>query len=344
MPRVTLAEVAARAGVSKATASLALRNQPEIREATRARVRAAAEVLGYRPDPALSVIAAHRWRTGPARSGSSLAFVVAYPRNLRAPYLQKRREGAVRRAAELGHSLEVLDLAEMPVRRVEGILQARGVRGVLLAQSRYVTETPALAWGKYAAVAVGFAHSRTQLHLVRDDSFFSFRRAWEAVLAAGYRRPGAVFLPEDGSENELRLVAVWSALRERLAAESREVPRLHWDYTRPEGLAVWVRRHRPDAVIGYDNRVLLALRAAGLAVPGDIGFASLDVGDRPGEVAGIDHLPGRTGEVAVEFLDLLIRRGEFGLPAERQVLLVGTRWLPGATLPDGGADVVSGRR
>lgn len=54
MTPVNLRSVARAAGVSLATASLALRSRDEISVETRARVQAAAEKLGYRPNPLVS--------------------------------------------------------------------------------------------------------------------------------------------------------------------------------------------------------------------------------------------------------------------------------------------------
>lgn len=62
MARARLADVAARAGVSPATASLVLRDRPGPSPATREQVRRAAQALGYRPDRTASVLASHRSR------------------------------------------------------------------------------------------------------------------------------------------------------------------------------------------------------------------------------------------------------------------------------------------
>ncbi|HRE82426.1 MAG TPA: helix-turn-helix domain-containing protein, partial [Opitutaceae bacterium] len=59
----------------KATVSLALRNHPKIPEVTRQRLQRLAESLGYRPDPALARIAAHRWKTRDHPSEFVIAFV-----------------------------------------------------------------------------------------------------------------------------------------------------------------------------------------------------------------------------------------------------------------------------
>jgi DNA-binding LacI/PurR family transcriptional regulator len=60
--RVRLEDVAAEVGLSTASVSLVLRGVPGPSAATRERVLAAAERLGYRPDRAASLLAAHRSR------------------------------------------------------------------------------------------------------------------------------------------------------------------------------------------------------------------------------------------------------------------------------------------
>ncbi|MFV0413718.1 MAG: LacI family DNA-binding transcriptional regulator, partial [Oscillospiraceae bacterium] len=49
---VSIKDIAAQCGVSVATVSKALNNQSDISEATRERIRAAAEKLGYLPNSA----------------------------------------------------------------------------------------------------------------------------------------------------------------------------------------------------------------------------------------------------------------------------------------------------
>lgn len=57
--RVSLREVAAAAKVCVMTVSLALRDNPRISEATRARIKRLAAELGYHPDPELSRLMNH---------------------------------------------------------------------------------------------------------------------------------------------------------------------------------------------------------------------------------------------------------------------------------------------
>jgi LacI family transcriptional regulator len=60
---VKLKDVAARAGVSEATASLALNNKPGIKEATRHKVMEAARVLDYTPNETAQSLATSRTKT-----------------------------------------------------------------------------------------------------------------------------------------------------------------------------------------------------------------------------------------------------------------------------------------
>lgn len=61
--RPTLHDVAARAGVSKSLASLALQGSPKVSEARRAAVLAAADELGYRPNRTASSLVRQRTHT-----------------------------------------------------------------------------------------------------------------------------------------------------------------------------------------------------------------------------------------------------------------------------------------
>ena len=57
-----MADVAERAGVSRALVSIVMREVPGASDATRAHVRRAAEELGYRPDPRARMLRSQRSR------------------------------------------------------------------------------------------------------------------------------------------------------------------------------------------------------------------------------------------------------------------------------------------
>jgi DNA-binding LacI/PurR family transcriptional regulator len=118
---VGIRDVAKAAGVSVATASLALNGQPGVAEETRRRIVAAAAELGYRANPQAQAL--RRGRT------TTYGFVV---RNFANPYFLEVLSGAQQVAADSGATLLVLDsryspererwhIQEMAVQRVAGL-------------------------------------------------------------------------------------------------------------------------------------------------------------------------------------------------------------------------------
>ena len=114
-------DVARIAGVSVATASLALNGQPGVADGTRRRAQAAAEQLGYRANPQAQAL--RRGRT------TTYGFVV---RNFANPFFLEVLSGAQQVAAESGATLVVLDsryslererrhVQEMAAQRVAGL-------------------------------------------------------------------------------------------------------------------------------------------------------------------------------------------------------------------------------
>ena len=116
-----LRDVARMAGVSVATASLALNGQPGVADRTRRRIVAAAEQLGYHANPQAQAL--RRGHT------TTYGFVV---RNFANPFFLEVLSGAQQVAAESGATLLVLDsryslererrhVQEMAVQRVAGL-------------------------------------------------------------------------------------------------------------------------------------------------------------------------------------------------------------------------------
>jgi DNA-binding LacI/PurR family transcriptional regulator len=124
-PPAGLRDVAGMAGVSVATASLALNGQPGVADSTRRRIVAAAEQLGYHAN-----LQAQPLRRGRA---TTYEFVV---RNFANPFFLEVLSGAQQVAAESGATVFVLDsrysiererrhVQEMAVQRVAGLAMAQ---------------------------------------------------------------------------------------------------------------------------------------------------------------------------------------------------------------------------
>ena len=76
--RVTMARIAAEAGVSKNTVSLALRGDRQVTEATRTRIEEIANRLGYQRNPLMSHLMAVLRQQSPVSYRCNLALVNAH--------------------------------------------------------------------------------------------------------------------------------------------------------------------------------------------------------------------------------------------------------------------------
>src|SRR5690606_13231625 len=124
-------------GVHPTTVSLALRSHPSIPPATRKRIVAAAEALGYERDPLLDAFNFHRLHKRATKDGATIAFVVDANTS---PYFFGQAfhplvyEGAKSAAVAHHHSIEVFKLGphDLTTKQLNTIITSRGTGGVLL--------------------------------------------------------------------------------------------------------------------------------------------------------------------------------------------------------------------
>src|SRR5437016_2944553 len=105
----TMSDVARRAGVHPATVSRALRDDPRISVAQRAKVKRAAQKLGYRTNPLVAALMSARGARHGSDYRATLACITKYPPERKAPFLHDFGHligGARERAFGLGYKLE----------------------------------------------------------------------------------------------------------------------------------------------------------------------------------------------------------------------------------------------
>lgn len=174
--RVTIHDVAARAGVSQPTASLVLSNHPRARVAplTRQRVLAAAAELGYRPN----VVA----RSLTSRRSFALGVIVPDVRN---PFVADVVHGAERVAADAGYAMLLCDQQARDIGKHLEILRARQIDGVLLDAVGAAT-LPADALSGMNVVLIDEPSERWPG--VATDAIGAGRLAADHLLELGHRR------------------------------------------------------------------------------------------------------------------------------------------------------------
>jgi LacI family transcriptional regulator len=334
--RITLKDVAARAKLSVAAVSMALRDHPSLPPATAARVKKVAAAMGYAPDPALSALAAHRTRLRVRRDFSVIALVSNYARRhewLRRESAQRLLAGATARARALGYALEHLWAREddMSPARFSEVLVARGIRGIILAPFAHPTDAFELDWRHFAVVTVERPTRYTFFPHVVTNYFADTVLAWSQFHARGYRRIGLVV----NSGLAERTAHQWEAAHtfEQTRLKADPVPTLIvGEAGRPERIRAWLRQHRPDAVLCRSEGVLEAAAAEGRRIPRDLGYASLNVLDDAPGVSGILQRRDVMGATAVDVIHGLLHRNHRGPHTVSSGTHIDGVWHEGRTL------------
>ncbi len=349
--RITMAQVAARAGVHPTTVSLALRNHPSIPPSTRDRLRALAEEMGYRPDPALNALTVYRHAKSPRREPPPLAYLTHWDTECGWKQTHAHASfhaGANARATSLGFRLEHFWLGEtgMSPRRLSDILIARGITGIIVSSHLPDHDHPLqLDWSRFSAVKIDCMPREPDLHHVTNDQRAIAQLAVRRSLAAGYRRIGMVIPYWWDDFVDLAWSAGFLAEQQRLPAEDR-IPILF--YSDPNTSAAvatggdslvptrdfndWYRRHRPEVILSKEQFVRPRLAELGISVPRDVAYVELYL--KPdGTTAGVRNNCDRVGALAVETLVGLMQQNSSGIPEFPTASLVEGTWFDGATLP-----------
>lgn len=336
---VTMRDVAVRAGVTAATVSLALRDSPEISAQTKARVLAAVQELGYRPNPYVQSLMRTRRRGRSAAGAATLALLTAFPtrQGWRAdptPMFTQLFAGASERAESAGFRLEEFWLHEqgMSPKRFAEVLRARGIIGVLVAPLPEPHALGGLPWADFAAVALGFTLLDPLLHRVANDHLHSLLTAHAECRRLGHRRLGLVLTKEVHEKVQRRWLAGYMLAQREDAGEARLEPLLAPELTAEE-FQRWFDREWPDVVItASPGRVTTWLKARGLSIPQDVGVVSLSAPEMGGPLSGIYQNFEQIGRRAVDLLVAALERNELGPPALADTLLVDGVWNPGTTV------------
>jgi LacI family transcriptional regulator len=352
--RTTLADVAVKAGVHVTTVSLALRNHPRLPVETRERLQTLARKMGYAPDPLLRALVAYRGRTMERRAPSTLAYVT----NWDSAWGWKKvtahpnfYEGARRKAEELGYKLDHFWMREpgLTQGRLSGILNARGVNGVIIAShQREGPDALNFDWEQFSAVKIDYFPHKPDLHNVTNDQCSIIRLAMQRVVAAGYRRIG--FVMHRGWNHSVD--HLWSAgflCEQANLPEGDRIPMLLFPDAEPieewmsesktdvivprDRLREWIARHQPEVIISKGSFVLPVLGDLKLRVPRDVAFVDVFLESCDGRMAGVRQNYETVGGLAVEILAGQLHHNKFGVPEIPTTTFVEGTWFNGATCP-----------
>lgn len=340
--RVTVYDIAAKAGVSHTTVALALRNHHRISEKRRKQIQRIAEKMGYEPDPFLATLASYRAQVHPPKIQSAIAWINHWeqPEKLRGAHREFDAywRGADSAAKRFGYRLEEIRWEpEYSARRFEQILLARGIRGVLVPPHLTPPDWGDFDWSKFSVIRFGMSVPTPDSHLVTADQLRAVLMAVKRISDLGYQRIGLV-IPEDSDRKLGGNFIGGFASAERFYKLKPLPPLLTLErlYTQqPERahrlLRQWMLRYKPDAVLTAVAMLPQMLRNLGYRIPQEVAVAGTSI-DVPLD-SGLDQHSEAIGRMAVEMLVSQINLNERGEPADPCRILIESRWRQGASMP-----------
>jgi DNA-binding LacI/PurR family transcriptional regulator len=334
---ITLRDIARTLRVSHVTVSLALRNNPQIPPARCAQIQQAALRMGYRPNAAAAALALHKQRHATPRVQAALAWLNHWPqpRKLRR-YLEFDRywRGAYAAAEKYGYRLEEFVCGRrLSLPRLETVLFARGIRGILLPPHPVGVQWTGFSWDHFSAMRFGRSIPAPRLHVVSSDQVANAMLAFREMRQRGYTRIGLVTgrAAERGALHKAGFM-----MAQEWVAPALRLPLLTIDdrdlSAGQRHLHRWLRDTRPDAILSDMAEARAMLEEIGCRVPDDVGLAALSIVDGCA-AAGIDQHPDEIGWVAVLLVLSLMNDGVQGVPAIFRQILVEGSWVDGDTLP-----------
>ena len=333
--RITLRNIAERLGLDRSTISRGLRGDPRLPVGTRRRIEAAADELGYRPNPLLSELASSRWQVEKVTGGN----VIGYIDRLRPePDLgfglpPSLTPSATHQARSLGYGLQVfrrMDFSNSA--ELQRVLRSRGITDLILGPIREEALTVSLDWDKFICVQLLPGYFPLPLHSVVKDHFNIVVLAWQKAVSRGYRRVGIVLPEHPGAliDDVLRSSAV-HACQEHFFSDTAKLPILKYPIHKPGGKAFidWVKKNNPEVIIGFsDFHYYYYVSTFRREVP----YISLHNGE-----GGLSGIPGGAFDCAREAVNLLHfcrRTHQWGIPSLRVDHTIEPTWIEGRSLPE----------
>lgn len=278
--RVTLAEVARRAGVSRTTASFVLTGRTDMRISAdaRDRVLAAAEELGYRPN-----LTARGLRAGVTRTIGLISDTIATT-----PYAGEVIRGALDAALKHDRLLLVAETGGDPAveRRLAEEMLDRQVDAVLYG-SMYTQrrDPPAILRDRPVVLLNCLTESLTAPSVIPDE-YEAGRTAATSLLDAGHTHGSYVVgeTPDTVFAARERIQGITDAMDDAGHSLAGTVDCRWWPEDSYRGVSELLKSGRsPRAVICMNDRTALGVYQAahdhGLRIPADLAVVSFDDSD-----------------------------------------------------------------
>jgi DNA-binding LacI/PurR family transcriptional regulator len=341
MKRITLRDIAEKAGVSHVTVSLALRNRSEIPKGTRERIKKLAKSMGYVPDPALGRLNVYRRKSSSEITHSTIAWINQWEPSVELyqnPTYSQYWKGAKTRAKELGYRIEEFKPFEdgMTLKRLSGILLGRGITGIMLPPVQHDhSRKLKLPWKDYSVVRIGYSLDYLPFNVVSNAQFETAFDATSELAKRGCRSIGWTFLSSVEDKTVSHFLGGYQAALHKNKIENY-IPPLFLQSKSPEdsrdSFLEWYAINRPNAILAQDAFILRWLRESKIKVPDDVELIHLALPiEETTRFTGMHQDSSTIGAHSVNLLDRMIRHDERGIPTNPLEVQIKSHWIDGET-------------
>ena len=320
--RITQRDIARAAGVDVSTVSLALHRHHRIPKATQARILSLAEQMGYRPDPALSSIAACRWQGRRGVKGVVLAFF-SDALSSAEPELRLYHQGVQHQAQEMGYGVTAFSLQDYASpQSFWRVIRARGIRGVIVGQSRNPLPNGFLDQPVVPVVHCGFLRDIAG-DIVQPDLRGALEGLLEQVMKT--HRKIVCFLAAEEALHSDRVILGAALAAAKVGGIGRIRAMLTPLVPRASDWNALVRSN-PEAVIVINEKHKRLLRLKCGLSPGIPIFTLHTLPPFAGKL-GMNLRMEEIGRVAVNFLEMKMRQVPLATADLHQTVLVQPSWI-----------------
>lgn len=303
---ITIDTLSAHLGLSTSTISKALNNYADVSQATKERVWAAVEELGYTPNTSARNL--RRGRT------DKLGLLINNPIEFLSDYIGDVMSGAALGAERRDQHLVLFTKQVVETDELRRICRAREVDGMLLIFDPTPKATEMLAKEKMPFVVFGRRSANPSVSYIAPDNFAGAYDLTQHLIEQGHRRIGFTTRPQLGLTSADRFAGYQQALKEAGILFDPDLVVETVAGQRDGAAAFEMLMHSaepPTAIFTfYDLMAADAIEAAqkrGLAVPEDIaiaGFDGLRIGERTQPAITTVRQP--LGEMGQRAIDLLM--------------------------------------
>ncbi len=336
--RPTLQNIADEVGVCRMTVSRALRNKSCVSSELMKRIHDVAEEMGYKPDPKISQLMSYLRESRETPVRETLGIIHPLPAHVdpsdsKSPTERRLIAGIEKRAEELGYDIDrfTWQAKTMRQKRLRDILEARGIKGIIILGTRVSGEDMTPLAEVTSSVIVGRSNYRTPLALVCNDHYYTMRLALYELMARGYERIGLYI----GKGTDAVVSHAWHSIftyyQNKMQINAPELIALP-ERVEKEAYQQWLAETSPDVVISNDPGIKVWAEETGLSIPKELGFCQIDWIEGMENCSGVDQNSETIGVAATDLVTHQLMHDERGIsPFSKKVMIEGI-WREGPSL------------